>query len=183
MAGPPGPAAKCGASLNGARITLTAEMARGLWSYDPETGELRWRVRGANRIEPGTIAGNVSSTGYVHIGFAYKLWKAHRIAWLITHGVWPSGQIDHVNGCKSDNRLANLRDVSMSQNQANVGRKRHNTSGYKGVSWSAAKGRWQAYIQCDGVQQHLGYFDNPRAAHSAYVAAARLAFGNHARAA
>jgi len=56
------------------------------------------------------MAGSVHSTGYVRIGVDGGKYTAHCLAWLYTHGVWPSDQIDHINGNRSDNRIANLRE-------------------------------------------------------------------------
>ncbi len=49
------------------------------------------------------------------------MYKAHRLAWFYVHGVWPKEQIDHINGDKADNCIANLRLADFSKNQANDG--------------------------------------------------------------
>ena len=51
--------------------------------------------------------------------FQSKIYPTHRLAWLMAYGVWPSGDIDHINGDRQDNRLCNLRDVSHSRNLFN----------------------------------------------------------------
>jgi hypothetical protein len=151
--------------------SITAETLRGLLDYEPETGEFRWRVsRGG--IKLGDVAGCVDSYGYTCIRINGMQFRAHRLAWLYTHGTWPDHQIDHLNGNRSDNRFANLRDVSGSMNSQNQTRpQKSNTSGFLGVSLHKASKRWKAQIMVNGRSQHLGYFSTTEAAHAAYLAA------------
>lgn len=87
----------------------------------------------------------------------------------MTTGDWPTDQIDHINGDKGDNRIANLREATNAENNRNTGAGQANTSGFKGVCWDKAKGKWRAQIEIDGRGAHLGYFTTPEAA---YVASA-----------
>lgn len=183
MAGKRMSAGQLGASQARPLRDLSAEQARALRAYDPDTGVLTWKVDGATHQQAGSVAGYRQLRGYVVVGFGYRLWAAHRLAWLIVTGEWPVGEIDHVDTDKSNNRWANLRDVPKSLNQANVPARRSNTSGFKGVSWNKSNRRWGAAIQKDGRQRHLGYFDTPEAAHAAYTKAANDLFGSCARAA
>lgn len=98
---------------------------------------------------------------------------AHRLAWLYVYGEWPNGDIDHIDGDRLNNRIANLRDVSRRVNLENQRRpKACNKSGFLGVKTFRDQ-RFQARIQVRGVQLHLGTFDTPHEAHAAYVAAKR----------
>lgn len=78
--------------------------------------------------------------------------------------------IDHINGDKLDNRLANLRFCTKAENGYNRGRNKNNRSGYKGVSRNGKK--WMAQITSEGVVRHLGSFETPELAHQAYAQAA-----------
>lgn len=74
------------------------------------------------------------------------------------------------------------REATTSQNNQNVGIRRHNTSGYKGVTWNKWHQKWRAQIAVDGRNQHhLGYFDDPREAALAYDAAAVELHGEFAK--
>ena len=92
---------------------------------------------------------------------------------MYVNGSWPIGEIDHVNGDRGDNRIANLRDVDHKTNSQNERRARAiNTSGFLGVSKQGNK--WQASIRHGGKQLYLGLFAAKEEAHSAYLAAKRL---------
>lgn len=153
---------------------LTAERARELLDYDPDTGGFTWRVRVSKSIQSGAMAGCKRSDGYVYIGINGKYYLAHRLAWLIISGAWPIEHIDHLNGVGDDNRIANLREASRSLNQQNQRRPRaDNTSGYLGVTWNSACESFIATIKIQGKRRHIGCFTDPAEAHAAYLDAKR----------
>lgn len=90
-------------------------------------------------------------------------------------------QVDHRNCDTLDNCRSNLRAATNSQNHANEGVRKNNTSGFKGVSWSAWTGRWMAGIKVNYKRIHLGYFTQKVKAAKAYNQAARKHFGKYAR--
>jgi len=98
--------------------------------------------------------------GYITIKINKKAYQAHRLVWLYTYGDWPIDQIDHINKVKNDNRLINLRQVNNSENQQNVGLRRDNTSGHKGVSWNKKLGKWHLQLQVNKKKIYLGLYDN-----------------------
>ena len=73
-------------------------------------------------------------------------------------GHHPSGEIDHINGDRLDNRWVNLRDVTAFDNARNQGERKDNTSGCRGVTRNGAG--WMARISHDGVRYGLGTFRN-----------------------
>jgi hypothetical protein len=152
---------------------VTAEDVKKAVSYDPETGAF-------TRNATGKISGSRNSKGYIDIHIVHAQYKAHRLAWLIMTGEWPSSQIDHINGDKSDNRWRNLREATNSQNNANQGLRRSNRTGFKGVSF-ARNGKPYAQIRANGQTRYLGSFDTAEEASAAYEKAAKEAFGEFAR--
>ena len=158
-----------------------AATARKLLSYDPVTGDLWWKFMPFRRTREGTIAGCVRSDKYRIIGIHGTNFLAHRLAWLITYGDWPKGQIDHVNMNRDDNRLSNLRDVSVSSNQANCRARRDSPFGMKGVGRHKDGKRFRARIHVEGKEIYLGVYSTPEQAHAAYCAASVKYFGEHAR--
>lgn len=148
-------------------MTLTADKARELLSYNAETGVLRWR-KPIGSAKAGAVAGCIKRSGYCYIKIAGKGYFAHRLAWLITFGEWPKEQLDHRNGDCHDNRLANLREATCAENQQNLPPRGSSTSGHLGVTWCKGSHKWQARITLHGHLEHLGYFDDPERAALAY---------------
>ena len=136
-------------------MLLTAERIKDLLSYDEETGAFRWRQT-KGRAKAGEVAGATDTYGYRVIRIDRVLYKAHRLAWLYTHDRWPVGLLDHINREPGDNRIANLREVTQSENMHNASRR--SRSGVPGVLWRAERSKWVAQIRV-GYRNHvLGSF-------------------------
>lgn len=149
---------------------VTIERAKDLLEYDGLSGLFKWKsARGG--MAAGKIAGSFDSYGYVQIKIDGTLYLAHRLAWLFVTGEWPVTHLDHKNGDKQDNRIENLRYATVRENSQNRKKNAKNKSGYVGVSWNRNSRKWIAQIGKDGRRYHLGCFDDPEEAYSAYVAA------------
>jgi len=133
---------------------LSADRAREL--FEVREGRLINLVRRGARAMPGTLAGSPRGDGYLSVKVNNIAYRAHRIIWLITFGRWPSEQIDHINGVRDDNRIENLREVSVQGNQRNQHIRIDNTSGIPGVYFDL--GAWRARIKVDGKYVDLGRF-------------------------
>ena len=161
-------------------MKLTHARLTQLLHYDPETGVFtRKTAVGGRKI--GEISGCKNTNGYIEIGIDRHLYKAHRVAWFYMTGEWPRRFIDHINGVKDDNRFANLRTATNSENTRNSRMRNDNTSGLKGVTFHKASGKWCAQIMKHGKQNHLGLFDTSEDAYSAYCAASKELHGEFAR--
>lgn len=142
-------------------------------SFTERTGDFFWLVTNG-RMRPGDRAGGLTRKGYLTVQYAGKKYAAHRLAWFFVYGEFPRGEIDHINGIRTDNRISNLRIVSRTVNCQNSHRlRRDNTSGHRGVSIHTTSGLWQAQITVDKKPIHLGYFKTKECAAAAYVAAKR----------
>lgn len=152
---------------------LTQEALKAVLAYDAETGIFTWKVRIANCTYVGDVAGGKNAWGYVKIRTHGLSFGAHRLAWFCVHGVWPSRLIDHINGDPSDNRIANLRDVSLSVNSQNQRSARKDSStGLLGAH--RYRGRFIAKLGVGGRTIRFGVHDTPEAAHAAYIAGKRI---------
>lgn len=163
---------------------LTAKQLRAALVYEPDTGLFIWRARkkGARfNTWAGRRAGASRDGGYVVIRIDYRLYRAHRLAWLYMRGRWPRTEIDHINGDPSDNRWANLRLATSSQQKINATRRKDNTSGYRGIWWEKRRSHWIAEIIAGGQKHYLGSFATAKAAHAAYLKAAQRLHGKFAR--
>lgn len=141
--------------------------------YEPENGTFE-RLK---RTSSNAAIGGINKHGYRVISVCGKPFYAHRLAWLYMTGDWPKGQIDHINGNRSDNRWCNLRDVSLQKNQQNLNSpQKNNTTGLLGVCYMGENRRGKKYaasIYRNGVKHNLGYFETPEEAHVAYMNAKR----------
>lgn len=143
-----------------------------LFSYEPNTGLVRWKVRpidqfvnpsvclGWNKRYAGTVAGcnriiNGQDKG-IWIGIKGKFFAAHNIAWTITNGAVPSGYlVDHIDRVPSNNKIENLRLASVAEN----GRNRSVGVGlFQGVSMDKQKRHWVARIMIDGRAIWIGTY-------------------------
>lgn len=152
---------------------ITAEELRAALTYCPVTGAFAWKAKPSKQIAAGADAGHLQKdTGYIVIKLRGRLYRAHRLAWLYVHGAWPNYVIDHINGTKHDNRIANLRDTTRTGNAQNQQRAHSGSqSGVLGVYLNGDK--FVARIRTEGRLLRLGEFNSAEAAHSAYVAAKR----------
>lgn len=155
-------------------MTIALEGVRALLDYDAARGVFTWRT-GRPGVGRGSIAGSHHrQLGYTYIGIGGAKFLSHRLAWFYVHGEWPPETIDHINGDKADNRIANLRCVSKAINNQNRHRvRRDNRVGITGVSLTV-EGRYRARISLDGNARLLGHFDTPDEAAAAYIKAKRL---------
>lgn len=150
---------------------VTAEVARNDLEYDPASGKILWKTNGKARTV-GACAGTKTARGYIKIHYKYKQYWAHRLAWLLYYGDWPTKTIDHINGVKSDNRISNLRDISLaSNNRSIVSLNSNNSSGFRGVYFHSGYSKWCAAISIDGKKTHICSFSTKEAAASSYLAA------------
>jgi hypothetical protein len=159
---------------------LTRARLRELLHYDRDSGEFHWRKRYCSNIRVGTLAG-CAYRGQWIIGIDRRTYPAHQLAWFYMTGRWGRPTIDHRDGNSANNRWDNLRRATSSQNNANRRRPRHNTSGFKGVTFRRAYGNWEASITKNRQCISLGVFATAASAHEAYAAAARKLFGEFAR--
>jgi hypothetical protein len=105
------------------------------------------------------VAGSINARGYWLIKIKRRTYAAHRLAWLYEKGTMPTNCLDHVNGVKTDNSFCNLREATRKQNQENLCIQKNNTSGFRGVTWDASRGKWMAHITHNSKQKTIGRYD------------------------
>lgn len=169
----------------------TQDRLHDLFEFDAEAGVFIWLFRPVEHFAKfsewrrwntrfaGTVAGYLDREGYRQIRVDRKRLPAHRLIWIYAKGPIPDDmEIDHINGVRNDNRLANLRLVTHAENTRNVSVRSDNKSGVIGVSWVNRDRRWHARIKISGTTKHLGYFTTREAAIAARAKAA-LDYGFH----
>lgn len=147
--------------------TLNLDNLRSRFRYDPHSG-LIYRVKSGSWLcNIGKPTGKLCKDGYVRISINSTYFSAHRVAWALHHGAFPVQQIDHINRVRSDNRIVNLREVSMRENQTNKGR----NIDLVGTTYLPSINKWQAQIKLGDRYRYLGTFGNQTDARCAYLAA------------
>jgi hypothetical protein len=173
----------------------TASYIRELLVYNMESGTLTWKTRPRHHFKSdkmfkqwntqfaGKPAGHVSkSSGYVMIGIDNKDYVASRIIWILVMGRAPNDRVDHKDRDKTNNAWLNLREASPSENGTNAKVRKHNTTGYTGVTISRYKDlvRYSANMSVDKKRIYLGTFDTPEEARDEYIRASRAYRGEFA---
>lgn len=165
---------------------LTQARLKELLHYDPETGLWTWLVdRPGKGAKVGDHPAHLEGSGYLQFSVDGRNYRSNRLAWLYMTGEWPARLVDHEDRDRTNDRWANLRLATRSQNKANGGVYANNSLGVKGVGTSAhMKSKpYRARIQVEGRAVHLGYFATPEQANAAYAAAAHRHFGEFGTAA
>ncbi len=114
--------------------------------------------------------------------YAQRSYQEHTLVFALCARRWPSKDIDHVNGIRSDNRFENLREVTDSQNHQNRHRANCNSkSMVLGVHFDRGRGKWRAKLKLNGSQKHLGYFNSLHDAAAARLLAEQTMFTHSPR--
>jgi len=144
-----------------------------MFDYDKDTGVLTWRDRGKEQFSSFAAyssfkarwackeVGFICAEGYRKLTIKRSVHSAHKIIWKMVYGEdvpYPEFEIDHINGVRNDNSLANLRKVTKSENQRNAAMRRNNVSGVNGVNWVKSKQRWVCRIWDGKIHKYLGQF-------------------------
>jgi HNH endonuclease len=168
------------------------EYVRECLDYAPDTGVFHWRVRPlahffdeaarkkCNRRHAGRVAGAPRANGYTQIKIYGSFYLAHRLAWFMINGEPMPDEIDHINGDRSDTRIANLRAATSSQNNFNRHDGKLPISGVRGI-FQNRWGIYEARIRLHGVHYHIGSFATLEEAAEARRDAAERLFGEFAR--
>lgn len=146
---------------------------RDFLEYDSNIGELIWK-QDYSKFKKGTVAGSINGQGYRMVSFNKLSTGAHRIIWFLIYGSFPDGIVDHINRKRKDNRLENLRNISVGENNQNIDvMSRVGLGRLVGASFCKTKNKWQAKIRLNYKTTFIGYFDTEEEAHNAYLAKKR----------
>lgn len=147
---------------------ITQAYVKTILSYDEQTGVFVWLRPTSQKIKAGQVAGTRDKNGYVRVKLNGKKYQAHRLAWLYVHGYFPPEDTDHINRVRDDNRIANLRPATRSENKRNSGGCYGNSkSGIKGVH-QRGDGKWRALYWDGSRNVSLGSFSSVQEAAQAY---------------
>ncbi len=135
-----------------------------LFDIDVDAGLIHWK-RSRGRKAAGALAGADTHDGYRRVTVDRKEFRTHALIYFIATDEWPP-LIDHINGLRSDNRIANLRMADAATNSRN----RTNWIGEKLLGAFRRKdGKFTSSIRADGISYHLGVYETEKEAHERYV--------------
>ena len=150
---------------------MTQSKLKSLLQYNNKTGVFIWVNPPKNHVgKTGKVAGCIQSDkgkDYKVIRIDKKGYKAHRLAWLYTHGTFPD-YIDHKDGNSLNNKMSNLKKCTVLMNNQNH-TKTSNKSGLPVGVRSTKNGRYQARVKANGKTYHLGTFDSIKEASDKYT--------------
>lgn len=135
---------------------ITRELLLELFEY--REGELFWKKKTSNksRINIGDKVGFLKN-GYLVAGIDGRLYKNHNLIYLMHHGELPD-IVDHIDGNSLNNKIENLRPVTINQNNQNRKKPKNNSSGVKGINWDKQSQSWKVGLMKDKKSIHLGYY-------------------------
>ena len=145
--------------------------------FNYQNGKLIAKTNSKSR-KVGDIVGSLNSNGYLVASVKSKIYRIHRLIFMYHYGFMPK-QIDHINGVRSDNRIENLREATLNQNNQN--RRATAQSGVKGVYWHKQINRWIASICINKKNIHLGSFLHKDDAAQVAISARKTIHGEFAR--
>lgn len=155
---------------------ISVEWLRENLAYEADTGSFLWKKRGFGRVM-GKVLGSENWDGYLVMKVRQVPYYAHRLAWLYVHGEWPWGLLDHIDGDRANNAIANLRMATSAQNAAR--RKTMRTLAPSRGVFPHGPG-FVARLHHGGKRHYLGYFSTAAAAKDAYEAKAKEIHGDFA---
>ena len=140
-----------------------------LLEYNATTGVFTHRT-GRRNCKAGQMAGCKHGNGYLKISIDGKQYYAHHVAWAYANGEWPSNDIDHINGDRSDNRLVNIRLALRKENCQNLRAAKSNSqTGFLGVYLVKETGKFMASLKKGRKRIRVGGFETPEKAHQCYL--------------
>lgn len=146
--------------------------------YNPETGVFVWKSKHPKKARmKGKVAGYPNNLDQICVQIGRRKVYAHRLAWFFVHGDVPRCSVDHINRNTQDNRIANLRLATFSENCAN--RRSSRGKFLRGVQ-PTGSGTFAASICKHRKRVELGTYDTERQAHEAYLRAAQVLHGEFA---
>lgn len=158
-----------------AKQIVSLDRINQLLAYDCEMGRFfRKTTTGGRRA--GNMAGTQMLSGYRQISVDGVYYFEHRLAWYVTNGYYPEQAVDHINRVRNDNRIANLRLATRSENSQNLSMLCSNTSGIRGVTFDNVRGLWIAQIKQGGKNIQLGRYETKLEAAAARMGAEKVLF-------
>lgn len=139
---------------------LNIAKLRSQLSYNPETGEFKWKESGSGRrknLVAGTIKRQREDRNvWRKIVFDQQEYTSGQLAWALMTGKLPDFIVDHIDQDSLNDRWSNLRPGDNCVDQRNNKKSSRNTTGIVGVKWHKTSSKYHAFIGAGGKQKYLG---------------------------
>lgn len=159
--------------------SITKDYLNSILEYDPNTGFFMRKIK-RGKGPAGVPISTSEPNRYIFIMAGRKQFLAHRLAWFWVHGEWPPLPLDHINGDRSDNRIANLRLATPSDNSCNSRPRHRLRSKYRGV-YPTKDHRWRVRITKNGKRHDFGSYSTDQEAFQAREAVLHSIHGEFSR--
>jgi hypothetical protein len=136
--------------------TIDVKKVKEHLAYTLDGSFIRIKKTAKNTLTGVRIKESLHHTGYKQVKFFNKTVRVHQLVFIWHHSFLPK-TIDHVDGNKSNNRIENLREVTLSQNAHNSKLSKKNTLGVKGLVYDKKDGIYYGMIAVKGVRKKFGY--------------------------
>lgn len=131
--------------------------------FDYKDGQLIWKISRGGKAQKGSVAGRKVKHNYTQIEVDRKTYYLHRLVFIYHNGYCPK-VIDHIDGNPANNKLENLREATLSENQMNSKISKNNSTGMKNVNWNTEANKYRVELSVNGRNKFIGYFDDPELA-------------------
>lgn len=144
-----------------------------------KNGVLYVKSRYCDRHAIGKALGTVNKDGYLQTSIYKRKYYVHRLVFLYHYGFLPKS-IDHINTEKQDNRIENLREATLAENNCNILWNKRNTSGVKDVSWHSKNKKWIVTVRHNKKSMYFGSYQDLETAKQAAINARNKYHGDFA---
>lgn len=148
--------------------------------FDYKDGNLYWKVSLSNRTEIGRKTGFLNTNGYLQTCINKTTYLNHRLIYIWHHGIEPQ-YIDHIDNDRLNNRIENLRQITISNNCKNGKLRKNNKSGVKNVHWYKRDAKWSVDLRVQGKLKNFGKYDDLELAELVAQEARKLYYGAYSR--
>ncbi len=123
---------------------LTSNYISDNFTYNALTGQIA-------RTDRKNSGGSLDSRGYLILKIKGIQYKAHRVAWFLHYGQWPTLTIDHIDSNRTNNAISNIREVDQKTNNRERRYSRNEKTGEYGIYLDEyTKGLKKKYSISDG---------------------------------
>ena len=148
--------------------------------FEYKDGQLIWKISRGGSAKKGSVAGRKVKQNYTQIEVDRKTYYLHRLVFIYHNGYCPK-ILDHIDGNPDNNKLENLREATMSENQMNSKLNVNSSTKMKNVNWNTEANKYRVELSVNGKNKFIGYYNDPELAELVAIEARDKYHGRFAR--